>query len=864
MTTVVYSKNEELSRLKRGLSALSLSRSIRNKLVVLLLVFGIVPALAALGAFLWERPMFERMLNDSFSRTAETMLDVIDRNLFERYGDVQSFGLNALAIDPANWRKPEAGSPLITAMNAYMRNYGVYKLMLLVDPKGQVLAANSMDASGKALATAPLYDKSYADAAWFKKALAGEFLMGRNGLTGTVVEGPAVDADVAALYSQDGYVMTFAAPVHDSSGQVVAVWANFADFGLVEGIVGEMYARMAREGMPSAELTLLDDKGRVIVDYDPTVQGFKEARDYQRNFKILGQLNLVEKGVEAAVAAARGERGAMVSLHARKGILQVAGFSHSDGAYDYPGLGWSALARAPVGEVYAQLDQVVWTFLIVIAVAALMIAAMGYFVGAAAARPIRRLTDVAEALAKGDVSVEILARNRRDEIGAMAKAVQVFKENLIENRRLVEEQKRQEAERKRQMEEQRLKLETDLSNELGTLVDAAVIGDFSKRIDVAAKSGFIAKLGENLNRLVATVGNALSEVLTMMGSMAQGDLSKRISGDYHGEFLKLKTDANATAEKLAEIVGQTVEGMANIKASTTEIATGATDLSSRTEEQVASLEEIAASIRQLNSTVQQSAENAGQASQLAMAARTSAEGGGEVAGAAVKAMGEIEQSSQKISDIVGMIDEIAFQTNLLALNAAVEAARAGEAGRGFAVVAGEVRTLAQRSSQASKEIKTLISNSNTQVKQGVELVNKAGSTLGEIVTAVKRVSDIVAEIAAANKEQSASVGEVQEAIGQIEQATQQNAALVEETTAALGSADNQVQAVTDVIGFFKSDAVVAAKPANAPAAPTKGAKIVQVNLAAKVSAGSKPNVSPAKTSGSKKIATGTDDGWEEF
>jgi methyl-accepting chemotaxis protein len=329
-----------------------------------------------------------------------------------------------------------------------------------------------------------------------------------------------------------------------------------------------------------------------------------------------------------------------------------------------------------------------------------------------------------------------------------------------------------------------------VQNEVTGIVGAAMAGDFSRRIDLAGKSGFMGVLSEGINRLVDTMTVALHEVTEMIAAMASGDLSKRIKGNYQGELLRLKQGANATADKLAQVVGQTVEGMTAIKSSTAELSSGAADLSSRTEEQVASLEEISASIRRLTAAVQQSAEGTGEANRLAVAARATAESGGQVAAAAVNAVSQIEQSSQRISDIVGMIDEIAFQTNLLALNAAVEAARAGEAGRGFAVVAGEVRALAQRSSQASRQIKALILDSSAHVKQGVELVDRAGAMLGEIVTAVQRVSDTVAAIAEINRTQSTAVVAVQEAIGHIEQATQQNAALVEQTTAALGSADN--------------------------------------------------------------------------
>jgi methyl-accepting chemotaxis protein len=359
--------------------------------------------------------------------------------------------------------------------------------------------------------------------------------------------------------------------------------------------------------------------------------------------------------------------------------------------------------------------------------------------------------------------------------------------------RLAQERAREKAERE---------AELSFQEEVSAMVQAAAAGDFTRQLSASGRTGLMAKLSEGMNQWSATVRGALGEVVEMMSAMAKGDLSKRIVGSYQGELLRLKTDANATAEQLSAIVGQTAEGITTIKSATAQLAAGSQDLSARTEEQVASLEEMAASIREMSATVKQNADNAQTANQLAEGARGAAESGGEVATSAVAAMAQIEESAQRISEIVGVIDEIAFQTNLLALNAAVEAARAGDAGRGFAVVAAEVRALAQRSSQASKEIKGLISNSGSQVKRGVELVNRAGSSLTEIVGSVKRVAEIVSEIAAASREQSDGVQQVDETVTRMEAVTQKNASLVEESTASLSSVDRQVDGMLEVVSFF--------------------------------------------------------------
>ncbi len=299
------------------------------------------------------------------------------------------------------------------------------------------------------------------------------------------------------------------------------------------------------------------------------------------------------------------------------------------------------------------------------------------------------------------------------------------------------------------------------------------------------------------------VGGEPAAIADLTSQVAAGDLTVRFAntGKETGVYAALRD----MAAQLKDMVSQVTQATGQVNSAAAEIAQGSADLSQRTEEQASALEETASSMEELTSTVKQSAEHAGQANQLAVAARSQAEQGGQVVDQAVTAMSAIHHSSRKIADIIGVIDEIAFQTNLLALNAAVEAARAGEQGRGFAVVAGEVRKLAQRSADAAKEIKALISDSVNKVADGGQLVEQSGHTLKEIVTAIKKVSDIVAEIAAASREQASGIEQVNKAILQMDQVTQQNAALVEQTAAASQSMGDQAQELQRLMGFFKLD-----------------------------------------------------------
>ncbi|MBO9770395.1 MCP four helix bundle domain-containing protein [Xanthomonas axonopodis pv. begoniae] len=356
-----------------------------------------------------------------------------------------------------------------------------------------------------------------------------------------------------------------------------------------------------------------------------------------------------------------------------------------------------------------------------------------------------------------------------------------------------------------------------MNAEIKQLAQSAANGDFSARGDAGRFQYDFHIMVDSLNQLMSTADGNLQSLSSLLRSIAAGDLTARMSGDFKGVFAQMRDDANATATQLAEIVGRIQHSAVSINAAASEIAAGNQDLSQRTEQQAANLEETAASMEELTSTVRQNAEHARQANQLAIGAASVASQGGDVVSKVVGTMSGIEASSKKIADIISVIDGISFQTNILALNAAVEAARAGEQGRGFAVVASEVRTLAQRSTAAAKEIKSLIDDSVQRVAEGSTLVHTAGTTMAEIVASVQRVTDIMGEISAASQEQSAGIEQVNLTVTQMDEATQQNAALVEEATAAARAMEEQAGQLTQAVSIFK---IQAERPAAIrPAAP---------------------------------------------
>lgn len=352
-----------------------------------------------------------------------------------------------------------------------------------------------------------------------------------------------------------------------------------------------------------------------------------------------------------------------------------------------------------------------------------------------------------------------------------------------------------------------LKLKTVIEDDIHALVDSANQGDLSQRIDLSDKEGFFGGLSKSINDLVAVNEAAINDTVRVMGEVTKGNLTQKVTGDYQGIFAQLQTHINDTLDNLSNVVTTIRTSATSVDSGSSEVAAGSSDLSARTQQQAAALEQTAASMKELKDIVSQTVQVAQDSTQMATDAKEVAEQGGDVVTRAIDAMSAINESSKQITDIIGVIDEIAFQTNLLALNASVEAARAGDSGRGFAVVAGEVRNLAQRSAGAAKQIKTLILESGGKVEQGTELVNQTGQSLTDIVDAVNQVTEAVNGISLDARQQYQSIEQINSAINSIDDMTQQNSALVEESSAASENMSEQAREMMSKVSFFVTDKV---------------------------------------------------------
>jgi methyl-accepting chemotaxis protein len=445
--------------------------------------------------------------------------------------------------------------------------------------------------------------------------------------------------------------------------------------------------------------------------------------------------------------------------------------------------------------------------------------------------PLTRLSRSMETLAQGSVEVEVTGVQRRDEVGAMARSVQVFKDNAV-------------ALRTAEAAQQRLSAETEAERRRNEEANAAA----------AHEQTFV-----------------MENIATGLTRLAEGDLTYRVDAEFPVAYQRLRDDFNGAITQMEEAMRAIVQAAGGIGAGSDEIASAADDLSRRSEQQAASLEETAAALDEITATVKRSSAGAVEAARVVTSTRSDAERSAVVVRGAVEAMHQIETSSQSISQIIGVIDEIAFQTNLLALNAGVEAARAGDAGRGFAVVAQEVRALAQRSAEAAKEIKTLISTSSQQVGQGVSMVGQTGEALQAIVGKVGEIDALVTEIAASGSEQATGLHQVNTAVNQMDQTVQQNAAMVEQSTAASHALKGEANQLLQMIGRFQVGGVQSARaaPTRRAAAPPASSRPAPRPAVAPASAASRPGANPVRAAQAKLAAfTGSaqpaGDEWEEF
>ena len=723
--------------------------SVAKKLPLLFLVFGAVP-MAVLGVISFRSiKEMEDTTGGRFQTAAENIADKIDRNLFERYGDVQAFGFNEIVKDRDSWYGGGSDNALVRRMDQYVDTYDLYYLTIFVDLRGRVIAVNSKDHNGQPIDTKAIYKSNYKDSEWFKAVSKGEFTTkmaftaeGNDVSTGTYIEDFHVDEDAKKAYGDDGLTIGFSAPVFED-GEVIGYWTNRAKFSAVEAIVQTAYQESKAAGYPRATFTILDRDGRTLMDYSPSSTGKDEV---VHDMEQIGKLNLAKGGMASARAAVEGKSGFKWDKRPSGKEELAVGHTHLKGAMGYPGMNWSVLVQAPKSDVQAAAGTAAGrrNVLVTITLCLVATAALGWWIGRSFSVPLRQIANAGKGLALGDAEQEVSVV-RHDEIGQVADS---FREIIAYQR------------------------------EMAANADAVAQGDLTTEIAPKGERDLLgnafASMVDSLRNLVGAVTGKAGELLETSSKLSDASTATASAAEEIGA--SILEVSNATDES-AQTSQQIAAGSEQLALNATDAASSMNSLERAIDQVMAgSTEQQTASSEAFNVSKDGSkalSDTIGSMEKIERQVSLSAE--------VVKELGE---KQQEIGAIVQTINEIAEQTNLLALNAAIEAARAGEQGRGFAVVADEVRKLAERSSTATREIADLIEGVRAGVDTAIKSMNES--------------ADQVSQGAAHSSAAREALDKILESIGSVQAIARRNDELVQDMALNAKSVSSAVASVASI------------------------------------------------------------------
>ncbi|MCH2207685.1 MAG: methyl-accepting chemotaxis protein [Lentisphaerales bacterium] len=651
------------------------------KLIISFLIIGILPVAFVIMV---SKNAFTELENSNlkfYEKTSTSIANLIDRNLFERYGDVQAFALNGNIQDKSNWYAKSKDSNLAAMMNSYVDTYDIYYLTLLVDLDGKLISANTKDHNGDSIDTSHLYEKSFAETEWFKALSQGQFTQSQpnsakenSNSSGTYIEDIHIDQDVKSVYANStGMCFSFSAPVYDSSGNVIAYWSNRANFSIVEEIFQSTYQKLKQQDLKSAELTLLDGKGNIILDYDPHT---KKTEDITYDFEnVIFKLNLAAKGVKSAQLAIDGKTGSTYSYHARKKITQAAGYAPLRGALGYPGMNWAVLVRVAKSDAISVISSVQTQIIYTVLFTLLTIVVFSFLVARSIVAPIKIISATMADISEGDGDLTSrLPVNSRDELGELSENFNIFTEKI-----------------------QNIIQETQSSSQK--------LADYSENISNNANG--INLSNENMSTQTQSVAAAVEELSSNMSMVAEqaNEVFKNSE-----ESKKFANDISSSINAVTSSLGTVQNNINSVASASTQMAQSISDISNNAEQ----------SRQASNNTVNRIEQ-------------------------ASKDIESLVLATDEIVEIITLINNISEQTKTLALNATIEAARAGEAGKGFAVVANEVKSLAKETSDATEEIVSRIDKIKQSTQNTVENIDSVKGLMDELENMISQTARAIEE-----------------------------------------------------------------------------------------------------------------------